>query len=53
MSINQKLETSREIRQWVGIGISTISLVVGVWYLVDPEGLKRTVNKFTNKLRRR
>lgn len=55
MTSNQKLELSREIRQWVGIGVS----VLGGAVVLAPEQTKnflgstgRKIKDFTTKLNR-
>lgn len=49
LTINQKLELSREIRQWVGIGVKSIGLFMSA-YIFMP-GVKNTVDDAINKLK--
>lgn len=47
MTIGQKLELSREIRQWVGIGIKGAGLVMSAYIFIP--GVKNAVDDAINK----
>ena len=49
MSTTQKIEMSREIRQWIGVAISAAGLAVMAYACIAPENF----NKKVEKLRRR
>lgn len=53
MSTNQKLELSREIRQWIGTVIGLGSAAIFAWMMIDPEGFERTLKKLQNKVKRK
>ena len=42
MTVNQKLETSREVRLWVGIGIKLTGLGIMAYYYIP--GFRHRVN---------
>lgn len=50
MSTTQKLELSREIRQWIGTILGLGSTAIFIWMMVDPEGFNKAVKKFQKKL---
>lgn len=52
MSTNQKLELSRELRQWIGTIIGLGSTAIFIWMAVDPVGFEQTVSKIRNRFRR-
>lgn len=45
MTTNQKIEGSREVRQWVKLVLSAL----GIWAIVDPDGVKRTGKSIKDK----
>lgn len=49
MSINQKLELSREIRQWMRIGFKGAGLFVSAYVFIP--GVKNAVDDAINKLK--
>lgn len=53
MSTTQKLELSREIRQWIGTAMGLGSTAIFAWMMIDPEGFERTVKKIQSKFKRK
>lgn len=53
MSTTQKLEMSREIRQWIGTVLGLGSTAIFIWMVVDPEGFERAVKKLQNKFKKK
>lgn len=53
MSTTQKLEMSREIRQWIGTVIGLGSAAIFAWMIIDPEGFERTVKKIQSKFKKK
>lgn len=49
MTKAQKLETSREIRQWIKLGLSAL----GIAAVVNPEGTKQAIQKGVDKIKNR
>lgn len=49
MSTTQKLETSREIRQWIGLGISAVGLSLFIWKTLSPNTFDKAVEKIRRK----
>ncbi|MBO7450886.1 MAG: hypothetical protein J6U54_11015 [Clostridiales bacterium] len=49
MSINQKLELSREIRQWVGTILGLGSGAIFIWMFLAPESFNKIVSKLQKK----
>lgn len=52
MSTTQKLELSREIRQWIGTVLGLGSTAIFIWMMVDPKGFERTLKKLQNKFKK-
>lgn len=52
MSTTQKLELSREIRQWIGTVMGLGSAVIFAWMMIDPEGFERALKKLQNKFKK-
>lgn len=46
MTTQQKLDFSREIRQWLGMGVSMLSVGLSILVMVKPE----IITKLTNKI---
>lgn len=53
LSVSQKLELSREIRQWIGIGFTFTGAAICVWMAVDPDGFEKTVNKIQKRIQKK
>lgn len=51
MSTNQKLELSREIRQWIGTGLSVGSIIVMGWMFIAPESFQKTLDTVQKKFK--
>ena len=49
MSTTQKIEVSREIRQWLGIALSVAGIAVTVYAYVAPNKFNEKVNKLKAK----
>lgn len=47
MTKTQKIEASREIRQWIKLGLSAL----GIAAVVNPEGTKKTIGKCVDKVK--
>lgn len=50
MSTTNKIELSREIRQWVGVGMSAIGFAVMAYACIAPEKFQEKVEKLKKKL---
>lgn len=53
MSTTQKLEMSREIRQWIGTVMGLGSAAIFAWMMIDPEGFERALKKLQDKVKRK
>lgn len=51
MSTNQKLELSREIRQWIGTGLSVGSVIFMSWMFLAPESFQKTLDTVQKKFK--
>ena len=51
MSTNQKLELSREIRQWIGTGLSVGSVILMGWMFIAPKSFQNTIEKIQKKFK--
>ena len=49
MSTTQKIELSREIRQWVGVGLSIFGIAVTVYAYVAPDKFQKNVDKIKRR----
>jgi len=50
MSTTQKIELSREIRQWVGLGVTAIGLAISVYACLAPDKFQKNMDKIKEKL---
>ena len=50
MSTTQKIELSKEIRQWVGVGLSIFGIAVTVYACIAPDKFNEKVEKLRKKL---
>ena len=53
MSTTQKLEMSREIRQWISTVMGIGSAAIFAWMMIDPKGFERTLKKLQDKVKRK
>ena len=53
MSTTQKLEMSREIRQWISTVMGIGSAAIFAWMMIDPKGLERFLKKLQDKIKRK
>lgn len=49
MSTTQKIELSREIRQWFGLGITAIGLAISVYAVIAPDKFQKNVDKIKRR----
>ena len=50
MSTTQKIELSREIRQWIGVGLSMLGIALTAYACIAPEQFNNKVEKLRRKL---
>lgn len=45
MTTNQKLDFSREVRQWLGLGLSAASIGLTIIWMVKPDKVNEIIQK--------